>query len=148
MTCHLRRATAAEAGLIGQMVRQAKINPTGLDWRRFMLAVDETGRVVGCGQLKPHGADAIELASIVVLPEFQGQGIARLLIEHFIQVHPGDLYLMCRPVLQPFYEKFGFYVLSEDQMPAYFRRIAAIFRRLRRVVKSAHGPLIMKRQRE
>ncbi len=144
MSYRLRPAAAEEAALIQKIIRQAKINPTGLDWRRFILAVDAEGRVAGCGQLKPHG-DAVELASIAVLPEFQGQGIARLLIEHLIQAHPGDLYLMCRPVLQPFYEKFGFHTADESELPAYFRRIAAIFNRLRRIVKNAPGPLIMKR---
>ena len=144
MSYRLRPAAAEEAALIHKIIRQAKINPTGLDWRRFILAVDAEGRVAGCGQLKPHGDD-VELASIAVLPEFQGQGIARLLIEHLIQAHPGDLYLMCRPVLQSFYEKFGFQVVGENELPAYFRRIAAIFNRLRRIVKNAPGPLIMKR---
>ena len=140
----LRAAVAEEAALINNMIRQAKINPTGLDWRRFILAVDAEDRVVGCGQLKPHG-DAMEMASIAVLPEYQGQGIARLLIENLIEAHPAELYLMCRPVLETFYEKFGFHVVAENELPPYFRRIASIFNRLRRIVKNAPGPLIMKR---
>jgi hypothetical protein len=33
------------------------------------------------------------------------------------------LYLMCRARLESFYEKFGFYTISLNEMPPYFQRI-------------------------
>ncbi len=141
----LRPATAGDGGAIRRMIYAAQLNPTGLDWRRFVLAVDDADRILGCGQIKPHGDGSRELASIAVLPEAQGRGIARLVIEHLLETQPPPVYLMCRAELQPFYEKFGFRVLAEAEMPRYFRRVYVAFSRLQRLVKSAYGPLIMRR---
>ena len=46
-----------------------RMNPLGLDVRRFLVAEDESGQVVGCGQLAPLGSPgALELRSLVVEP--------------------------------------------------------------------------------
>ncbi len=97
-----------------------------LDWRRFVVAVDEAGKMRGCGQLKPHGRDILELASIAVEPEHRGKGIARAIIEHLITQAPRPLYLMCRSDLGPFYERWNFQSIPLDEMPAYFRRLARL----------------------
>ncbi|NJN43373.1 MAG: GNAT family N-acetyltransferase [Anaerolineae bacterium] len=89
----------------------------------FRCGNHPAGEVVGCGQIKPHADGSTELASIVVTPPWQGQGIARSIIEHLLETHHGDLYLMCQSSLGPLYEKFGFQAISEGEMPAYFRRI-------------------------
>ncbi len=97
-----------------------------LDWHRFVVAVDGSGRMRGCGQLKPHGRDIIELASIAVEPEDRGKGIARAVIEHLIERSPHPLYLMCRSSLGPFYEKWEFHSIGLDEMPTYFRRLVRL----------------------
>lgn len=97
-----------------------------LDWRRFVVAVDRSGKMRGCGQLKPHERDVIELASIAVEPEDRGKGIARTIIEHLIAQAPRPLYLMCRSSLGPFYEKWNFHAIGLDEMPAYFRRLVRL----------------------
>ena len=98
----------------------------GLDWHRFMVAVDGSGRMRGCGQLKPHGGGVIELASIAVEPQDRGKGIARIIIEHLIAQAPRPLYLTCRSSLGPFYEKWNFHAVGLDEMPAYFRRLSRL----------------------
>jgi hypothetical protein len=35
----LRRATAEDFPAISRLIRQVHINPTGLDWHRFVVAV-------------------------------------------------------------------------------------------------------------
>jgi amino-acid N-acetyltransferase len=119
----IRPATAEDDAAIRWLVRTGQINPMGLDWRRFVVAVDETGQVVGCGQIKPHGDGSRELASLAVHPDWRGQGIARVILERLISTHPGTLYLICRAELGPLYEKFGFRSLEYDEMPKYFRRL-------------------------
>ena len=91
----LRPATEAEQNIILKLVIAGGINPTGLDWQRFVIAQDDAGEVIGCAQLKPHRDGSMELASLVVVEERQGEGIARALIEHLLGQHPGTLYLMC-----------------------------------------------------
>lgn len=119
----LRSATSEDDAAIRWLVRTGKINPTGLRWPRFIVAVNELGQVVGCGQIKPHGDGSHELASLAVHPGWRGQGIARAIIESLIASHPGPLYLICRAELGPLYEKFGFRALEFGEMPKYFRRI-------------------------
>jgi N-acetylglutamate synthase-like GNAT family acetyltransferase len=91
-----------------------------------VVAVDSSGKLLGCGQLKPHGNKVIELASIAVEPPYQKQGIARAIIEQLISKAPRPLYLVCRSRLGPFYQKWGFRALAREDMPVYFRRLARL----------------------
>lgn len=144
----LRPAREEDAPVIRHLVRIGQINPTGLKWQRFVVAESDQGEVIGCGQVKPHGDGSDELASIVVHPDWRGQGAARAIIEHFLARYEGDLYLMCRASLGPLYEKFGFVPLSQDEMPRYFKRITRMLGLLDRVMSDGERVLIMKRARE
>jgi N-acetylglutamate synthase-like GNAT family acetyltransferase len=119
----LRAATQEDSGAIRSLIYTVRINPFGLSWRRFLLAVDNQDQLIGCGQIKPHGDGSRELASIAVRPSYQGQGIGKLLIEQLIKSAPLPIYLTCRSELQPFYTQFGFAPLARDQMPPYFQRL-------------------------
>jgi N-acetylglutamate synthase-like GNAT family acetyltransferase len=122
----LRPATADDSFAIKDLIHRVGINPMDLDWRRFVLAVDGSGKILGCGQLKPHGKDVIELASIAVEPSHQHQGVARVIIEYLIAQGPRPLYLTCRSRLGSFYEKWGFRSIESAEMPAYFRRLSRL----------------------
>ena len=124
----LRPATAAEDHAIKDLIHQVGINPMSLDWRRFLLAVDDRGLIIGCGQVKPHFDGTCELASIAVVPEHRGEGIARALIERLMRENPPPLYLTCLKSMQPLYIKFGFRDVPPAEMPAYFRRLWRIAR--------------------
>ena len=141
----LRLATAADAAAIRSLVYAARINPTGLDWRRFVVAVSPDGEVIGCGQVKPHRDGSRELASIVVAPDWRGNAVARHIIEHLIENNPCPLYLTCRAVLGPFYEKFGFRSVSEADMTPYFRKLSRLARLIGFVGLESGGLLVMLR---
>jgi N-acetylglutamate synthase-like GNAT family acetyltransferase len=123
----VRPALEAESTPIKDLINLAGINPTGLDWKRFIVAVNDRGQVIACGQIKPHGGDTRELASLAVHPEYRGQGIARAVIETLLRENPKPMYLMCLSHNGPMYEKFGFQVIAEKQMPRYFARIKKLF---------------------
>lgn len=125
-TYSLRPAQEADAAAIKDLIHAVGINPIGLDWRRFMVAVDEQNRVIATGQIKPHTGDILELASIAVVPEHRGEGIARAVIEQLLKESPRPLYLTCRSRLEPLYEKFGFQPIAYDEMPRYFQRISKL----------------------
>jgi N-acetylglutamate synthase-like GNAT family acetyltransferase len=140
----LRKALESEAGQISHLVNLVGINPTGLDWKRFVVAVDPLGSIIGCGQLKPHGRDILELASIGVLPEHRGQGVARAIIEELLSEGHRPLYLMCMSHNGPMYEKFGFKSIAPDQMPRYFQRIHKLFGLAHVISRTGDELLVMK----
>jgi N-acetylglutamate synthase-like GNAT family acetyltransferase len=122
----LRPAQETEFGTIKDLIHLTGINPMGLDWKRFIVAVNNQGQVLGIGQIKPHGPDVLELASIAVYPEYRNQGIARGIIEHLLKDSPRPLYLTCISTLEALYQKFGFRTISHGEMPRYFQRISKL----------------------
>ncbi len=139
----LRPATEEDFPAVRQLIHLVGINPMSLDWRRFLIAVDSSGKLLGCGQLKPHGKEVIELASIAVQPDYQKQGIARAIIEQLISKAPRPLYLVCRSRLGPFYQEWGFRPLTRPEMPAYFRRLASIAALFSALTPEDDGMLVM-----
>jgi amino-acid N-acetyltransferase len=142
----LRPATQADFPAIRDLIHRVQINPMGLDWPRFVVAVDAQGRIVGCGQVKLHGDGSRELASIAVEAEWRGQGIAGTIIRHLVAQHPGTLYLTCRSGLGSFYEPFGFCTIDRAEMPPYFQRISRIVSAIRKLHITDERLLVMKRQ--
>jgi N-acetylglutamate synthase-like GNAT family acetyltransferase len=142
----IRPARETEAAQIHDLIHLVGINPMGLDWKRFFVAVDDRDEMLGCGQLKPHGGAILELASIAVYPEERGKGIARALIEHLLKDSPRPLYLMCQSSLGSLYEKFGFHAISYEEMPRYFQRISKLAGLVNTLAQREEGLLIMKLQ--
>jgi N-acetylglutamate synthase-like GNAT family acetyltransferase len=124
----IRHATAADQASIRSLIRKVRINPLGLDWRRFCLAVDQDGDVIGCGQIKLHKDGSRELASIAVRETWRNQAVATHLILHLMGEENGPLWLMCRSDLVSFYKKFGFYEVSQMlNMPPNFRLVVRLW---------------------
>jgi N-acetylglutamate synthase-like GNAT family acetyltransferase len=118
-----RRAKKEDSPAIHALIHEVGINPTGLDWRRFLIAVTGTGELAGCAQIKPHSDGTRELASLAVRKQDRGQGVARALIERLLDGQPRPVHLMCRARLGSFYNRFGFRSLTEKEMTPYFQRI-------------------------
>lgn len=122
----LRPARETESRVIKELIHLVRVLPVGIDWKRFVVAVNAQDEVIGTGQLKPHGREILELASIGVHPEYRSQGIARAIIEYLLKDSPRPLYLMCESSNGPLYEKFGFRAIQYDEMPRYFQRISKL----------------------
>jgi N-acetylglutamate synthase-like GNAT family acetyltransferase len=140
----IRPAQEMEAAEIRDLIHLVGINPTGLDWKRFVVAVNDKDEMIGCGQLKPHGQDVLELASIAVYPEQQGKGIGRAIIEHLLKDSPRPLYLMCESSNGPLYEKFGFREVCYEEMPRYFQRMSKLAGLVTTLARREERLLIMK----
>lgn len=117
MNFTLRPAVKQDAPAIRRLIWRARINPTRLDWRHFTLAVDENGKLLGSGQIKPHRDGTKELASIAVQPEARHRGIASAIVAHLLAENPPPLYLICTSPLGVFYQRFGFVELDVEDMP-------------------------------
>ena len=130
----LRKAQKKDAGAIRSLIWLVQINPFGLNWRHFLVAVDEHDRLVATGQIKPHRDGTLELASIATHPDFRSQGLASAIITRLVQDTPHPLYLHCRDVMEPFYARFGFRSLSIEEMPQSWARDMRMMDRARRTV--------------
>ena len=117
----LRPVIAAEHQLIRKLILQNNLNPFGLKWESFIVAADEKNKFVGCGQIKRHD-DVEELASLVVVEEWQGRGVSKILMDALIERGKRPLWLMCESPLTHYYNKFGFEEVEEPaNLPSYFR---------------------------
>ena len=124
----IRPASEADQSAIRILIRDAGINPLGIHWSRFLVAVDAADELIGCGQLKGHGDGSHELASIAVTRARRGRGVAGDIIKALQKTHDVPLWLTCMDKLIPFYRQFGFIVVeTPDDMPAYFRRASRFF---------------------
>lgn len=122
----LRPARESESSQIKDLIHLVGINPMDLNWKRFVVAVNDRDEMIGCGQIKPHGAEILEMASIAIYPEHQGKGVASAIIVHLLANNPRPMYLMCESSRGSLYEKFGFRVIAYDEMPRYFQRISKL----------------------
>lgn len=146
-TFGLRPAQKADARLIKHMVRRAGINPLGLHWSRFTVAVDGRGQVVGCVQIKPHGTHVRELASLVVARPWRRKGVGTALVEEVKARSGGDLWLMCRNDLAPYYARFGFEIVADSpSLDPAFRRYWQLGRLLGVLTRGKAGLAFMRWQ--
>ena len=142
----IRPAREEDNWPIRSLIYRSRLNPMGLDWRRFLVAVDENDHVIGCGQIKPHGDGTREVASIVVKPAYRGQGIGRAIIERLLAENQGVLYLTCRSTLGPFYTRFGFQPFQPGNTTPYFRRLKRLASLARLVFRVKDEMLVMRRE--
>ena len=143
MNFKLRQAVIDDSTRIKFLVREAHLNPLGLDWRRFTVAVTPQEGIIGCGQIKTHRDGSRELASVVVDPIWRGEGIAKEVINHLVSIHPLPVYLTCRSSLGDFYIRFGFNVVNDD-LPPYFRRVSRLFSIFKKASRRQENLLVMK----
>lgn len=116
---NIRDATEADDRTIKRMIRAARLDPTSLKWQNFLIA-ELDGQIVGIGQIKQYpGCE--ELGSLVTLPQYQGQGVATQIM-HALEARAGrPLYLLCLDKMQPFYERFGYEVITWGEAPRFLK---------------------------
>lgn len=140
----IRPALESESTQIKELINLVGINPSGLDWKRFIVAVNDEDKVIACGQLKPHSGDILELASIATHPDYERKGIASAVVNELLKTSIRPLYLMCESHNGSFYEKFNFRAIEIDEMPKYFRRIKKLYLVAEVFRNSGEDLLIMK----
>lgn len=111
--------------MIRRLVREARLNPLGLRWSRFVVA-EVAGKVIGAAQVQPHRDGSRELASVVGDPAWRGRGLGSRLVRTVMAREQGPLYWICRAEREAFYARLGFRVL-----PPRFRWLHWVLRGLR-----------------
>jgi N-acetylglutamate synthase-like GNAT family acetyltransferase len=118
----IRPARQPERWLIIRRILREGLDPTKLDWRRFVMAEGANGSVLGFAQMKDLGRGVQEFGSLIVEPHVRGLGIGAALLRHFAEVTPHPLYLLCGERNIGYYRRFGFRELNGDEMPVPLRR--------------------------
>ena len=103
----IRPAFAHEQVCIRALVRAERMNPTGLDWPNFLVAVDQRG-VVGAVQMRKHPDGSRELGSLVVIRSARGQGIASRLIDALLADEDGPVFMITDGAHSAHYAQWGF----------------------------------------
>lgn len=117
----IRPPQEQEYDSIRKIVRAARLDPTTrLHFERVLVA-DVDGQVVGVGQIKQHRG-CQELGTLVVLPEYRGQGIAAQLIAALEERAERPLYLLCVNTMKDYYARFGYRVISVGEAPQALKR--------------------------
>ncbi len=91
-------------------------------WTHFYVAGDE-GKIIGCGAIGPYWGkeDESSLFTIFVLPEYQGKGVGRLIVEtlekdeYFLRAKRIEIPASITGV--PFYLKLGYHYKNGISTP-------------------------------
>jgi len=83
-----------------------------------MLGAYDDGRLVGFGRLVSDGILHAMIYELIVLPDYQGQGIGGKMLEKLVkkcqQAGVRDIQLFCACGKREFYEKRGFIARPDD----------------------------------
>lgn len=90
----------------------------------YLVAVDETGAVLGCGALKEYSPSIAEVAAIAVAPEAQGLGLGRRIVDAVetlarVRGIPEVFALTLEP---RFFETLGYQRVDRARYPEKIRR--------------------------
>jgi amino-acid N-acetyltransferase len=88
-------------------------------FREFVVAVDDRGRVIGCGALRIYTEDLGEICSLAVAEPFQGHGIGRLVVERLVEeARSLELETVFALTLRPdFFGRLGFQAVPTESFP-------------------------------
>ena len=86
------------------------------DISQFVVAKNE-GKIIGCVRIKVFIDRSLELASLAVLPEYQGQGVGSELIRKILLSKPArPIFLLTSSGNEKFYKRFGFNIINSDNL--------------------------------
>ncbi|MDF2486225.1 MAG: family N-acetyltransferase [Herbinix sp.] len=116
---HLR--TSVGWSPVPEKQAQAGINGCG-----FLIAAKDGDKTVGMSRVLTDGGCVALILDVVVLPEYQGQGIGRTLMQevmNYINTRLGEdevshICLMAAKGKEGFYQKFGFELRPNDKSGA------------------------------
>jgi ribosomal protein S18 acetylase RimI-like enzyme len=104
----------------------AEATETGLRNALFSVCMIHKDQVIGCGRVVGDGGIYFYIQDIIVLPEFQGRGLGRRIMDAvmgYLSSHAHSnafIGLMAAKGVSGFYEKYGFAERPPDR-PGMFR---------------------------
>jgi N-acetylglutamate synthase-like GNAT family acetyltransferase len=117
----IRHARQSDEVAITTLVRSERLNPTNLDWRRFILAMDGSG-LLGAVQLRLHPDRSRELGSLVVRPDARGRGIAARMIDALLAPVGTRVLMITGAAFARHYARWGFRRIPTAKAPLAIQR--------------------------
>ena len=107
MSLAIRAATADDQSAIVGLVHSERLNPHGLDWSNFVVAVDGD-ELIGAAQIRRHKDGSRELGSLVVDRSHRRQGLASRLIDTLLAAEAGRVLVITGKVRAAYFARWGF----------------------------------------
>jgi amino-acid N-acetyltransferase len=117
----IRPAVALDQLAITRLVHSERLNPHGLAWQNFVVAISGT-TLIGVAQMRQHPEGSRELGSLVVRREHRGHGIAGRLIAALLARHHGTVHVITRHTNAAHYRPWGFRPIATRDAPSTVRR--------------------------
>jgi amino-acid N-acetyltransferase len=89
------------------------------NFREFVVAVDETGRVLGCGALRVYTPQLAEVASLAVAEDAHGLGVGRKVVAQ-LEVEAAKLGIgtvFALTLQDGFFHRLGYRTVSKEMFP-------------------------------
>ena len=124
----LRKARLSDVSALQQLIQRFVVQGVMLPRnelelaehiRDFVVAVDQSGTLLGAGALHIYTPEMAEVRSLAVSPEAQGLGIGRRLVENLVQeaIDLGLNSLFAFTYVTGFFEKLGFLEVPRNELP-------------------------------
>lgn len=140
MPVDIRKAAAADQAALVALVESERLNPHGIDWPNFFVAV-EAERLVGAVQIRRHRDGSRELGSLVVAPSLRAHGLGGRLIEAALSAETGPVHMITGRAFAAHYTRWGFLPIAARCAPAGIRRHYV----LGQLIGGAHALLTVRR---
>ena len=94
----------------------------------YSICVSDNDKIIGMGRIVGDGAIYFYIQDVIVLPEYQGKGVGKLIMNHieaFLNKNASNnsfIGLMAADGVTEFYQKFG-YVERPENMPGMYKMI-------------------------
>lgn len=115
-----RRAVEHDQPAIRALVHSERLNPTGIKWPNFLIAL-MGDRIVGAAQIRKHSDGSRELGSLVVAKDARGRGIASRMIDALLAEERGPVWLVTPESMANIYRQWGFERIEPAAAPVKVR---------------------------
>lgn len=106
----IRRATEADLVFIERELRDSNIDTEHLDFREFVVAVED-GKFIGCGRLRKVG-ESYQIGCVVVTEDKRRLGIGSLIVKHLMDLSSVNLIYVVTDLVD-YFKKLGFSEMKE-----------------------------------
>ncbi|MCX6344976.1 MAG: GNAT family N-acetyltransferase [Armatimonadetes bacterium] len=112
-----QKASLKDINEITELLTKFEGDRKDISANQFILAKNGD-RLIGCIRIKELDKDCLELASLVVMPEYRKQGIGSQLVKTILSKEGRrPIYLLCSAQQQGFYEQNGFELIDTGVLP-------------------------------